>query len=106
MADQLHNGGLGGYFEGYPDPEYYEPPNRAAVFMAGSAPAPGSTAAGATGSGAGRPPAQVLLDLMNELTTLMGTEVTAEYQAACNTEIARLNDQMASAQEEINALKA
>ena len=101
-----NNGGLGGYFEGYPDMEYYEPPSRAAVFMAGSAPAPGSTAAGATGSGSGKPLAQVLLDLMNELMTLMGTKVTAENQAARNTEIARLKDQMASAQEEIIALKA
>ena len=49
-------------------------------------------------SGLGTPSAQVLLDLMNELTALMVTEVTIENQAARNAEIARLKDQMAGVQ--------
>jgi hypothetical protein len=43
---------------------------------------------------------------MDALTTLMGTEVTAENQAERNTGIAKLREQMTKAQEDINAENA
>ena len=39
---------------------------------------------------------------MNELTTLMGTEVTEENQAERNAEIAKLKEQMTKDREDIN----
>ena len=58
---QLQDERLGGYDGPYAEPEPYEsedePPNHAAVFMAGSAAAQGGTPAMATQPGSGTPPA-------------------------------------------------
>ena len=80
--------------------------------MAGTTPALNNTTTGATrtngplGYGLVRPPAQVLSELMDTLTTLMGTEVKAENQAEHNTEIAKLRERMTKAQEDLNAENA
>ena len=88
---QLQDGRLGGCSDGDSIPDPSEPPNRVAIFMAGTLPVLGSTAAAAITSGAAavtvagaggsaRPPAQVLTDLLDALATLMEVEVTPENQ--------------------------
>ena len=88
---QLQDGRLGGCFDGDSIPNPHEPPNRVAIFMAGTQPVLGSTAAAAITSsaaaataagaaGSARPPAQVLTDLLEALATLMEVEVTPDNQ--------------------------
>ena len=70
---QLQDGGLGGCFDGSSISELFEPPSRVGIFMAGAQPVQNSMAAtaitsGPAAAGAGgpvRPPAQVLIDLMD-----------------------------------------
>ena len=74
---QLQDGGLGGYSDGSSIPDPFEPPNRVGIFMAGTQPGQNSTATAAITSGSAaaragglvRPPAQVLIDLTDRLTT-------------------------------------
>ena len=74
---QLQDRRLGGCSDGDSILGPHERPNRVAIFMAGTQPVLGSTAAAAmTSSAAGaggspRPPAQVLTDLWEALATLM-----------------------------------
>ena len=88
---QLQDSRLGGCSDGDSIPDPYEPPNRVAIFMAGTQPVLGSTtaaamtsssmvAATAGASGSARPPAQILTELMEALATLMGVEVTPDTQ--------------------------
>ena len=80
---QLQDGQLGGCSGGDSIPDPYEPPNRVAIFMAGTQPALGSTTAAAMTSsstaaataganGSTRPPAKVLIELLEALATLSG----------------------------------
>ena len=79
---QLQDGRIGGCADGDSIPDPFDPPNRVAIFMAGTQPAlhsstaaamiSGSTAATAVGAGGPvRPPAQVLSDFFDALATLM-----------------------------------
>lgn len=100
---QLQDERLGGYSDGDSIPDPHEPPNRVAIFIAGTQPVLGSTAAAAMTSsaaavaaaGAGgsiRPPAQVLADLLDALATLMEVDVTPENQEQHKEEVAKLRD--------------
>src|SRR3954468_15557805 len=79
---RLQDGRLGGCSDGDSIPDPYEPPNRVAIFMAGTQPiqhspiaaALISRSASATAAGEGGPacsPAQVLSDLLDTLATLL-----------------------------------
>ena len=76
---QIQDGALGGCSDGLSIPDLFESPNWAGVFMAGTQPGKNSTVVAAITSGLGaagaggpvRPPAQVLIDLMDKLTTLL-----------------------------------
>ena len=83
---QLQDDRLGGCSDGDSIPDPYEPPNRVAIFMAGTQPVQhsstiaalisGSATAMAAGEGGPvRPPAQALTDLLAKLTTLLTTVV-------------------------------
>ena len=83
---QLQDGRLGGCSDGNSIPDPYEPPNRVAIFMAGTQLVQHSStaatlisgSAAATAARAGgpvRPPAQVLSDLLDALATLLTAEV-------------------------------
>ena len=80
---QVQDGVLGGCSDGLSIPDLCESPNWAGVFMAGTQPGQDSTAAaaitfwlGAAGAGGPmRPPAQVLINLMDKLTTLLTATV-------------------------------
>jgi hypothetical protein len=98
---QLQDGGLGGYSDGGSILDPYEPPSRAAIFMAGTQPMMNSstaaamtsdstTAATAEASGSARPPAQALSELLDSLVTLLAAEVTLANQAQHNAEVAKL----------------
>ena len=104
---QLQDGKLGGCSGGDSIPDPYEPLNRVAIFMAGTQPGQNSTtaaamiseSAAATAAGAGgpvRPPAQVLSDLLDTLTTLLAAEVNPANQAQHNAEVAKLRDDSSS----------
>ena len=58
-------------------------------------------AAGASGSA--RPPAQVLTDLLDDLATLMGVEVTADNQEQHKVDVAKWHDEIAQAKVELAA---
>ena len=94
-----------GLFEGYSDGtsilEFLEPPNRVAIFMAGTQPALQNSTAAAMNSGsaagAGGPacqPAQVLSGLLDAWTTFLTTAVTPETQDRHNAEVTKLRDQI------------
>ena len=86
---QLQDGGLGGCSDGSSIPDSFEPPSRVGIFMAGTQPGQNSTAvaaitSGSAAAGAGgpvRPPAQVLIDLTDRLTTLLTATVNLADQA-------------------------
>ena len=114
---QLQDGRLGGCFDGNSIPGPYEPPNRVAIFMAGTQPALGSTtaatmtssssvAATAGASGTARPLAQVLTELLEALATLMGVEVTPDNQEHHKVELAKLRDDIAQAKQDLGAENA
>ena len=79
---------LGGCSDGSSIPDPLEPPNWAGVFMAGTQPGQNSIAAAATTTGSAaaasgdpaRPPAQILMDLMDKLTTLLTAVVEPANQ--------------------------
>jgi len=106
---QLQDGMLGGCSDGSSIPDPFEPPNRAGIFMTGTQPAQNSTAAAAitTGSAAAgsgdpaRPPAQMLMDLMDKLTALLTVVVEPAYKARHDTEVARVREEMAQAKENL-----
>ena len=50
-----------------------------------------------------RLPAQVLTDLMDNLTTLLTVEVNPTNQVQHNAEVAKLRDEIAQDKEELNA---
>ena len=50
-----------------------------------------------------RPPAQVLTDFLDKLTTLLTAEVSPANQAQHNMEIAKLRDEVAQAKEDLAA---
>jgi hypothetical protein len=115
--NQLQDGGLGGCFDGDNIPDSYEPPNRVAIFMAGTQPVlqsstavamtSGSTAEAMAGtSGPVRPPDQVLSELLDALATLLEVEVTPETQAQHKVDVAKLRDEIAQARVELNAKNA
>ena len=110
---QLQDGRLGGYSDGDSIPDPYEPPNRVAIFMAGTQPAHHSStvvamisrSVAATAAGAGgpvRPPAQVLSDLFDALAALMA-EVNPANQEEHNAEIAKVKDQINQAKADLAA---
>ena len=76
---QVQDGVLGGCSNGTSIPDPYELPRWAGVFMAGTQPGQNSTADMAITSGTGaagagglvRPPAEVLIDLMDKITALL-----------------------------------
>ena len=89
---QLQDGRLGGCFDGDSILDPYETPNRVAIFMAGTQPVHNSSTAAtmisgsatATEAGAGgpvRPPAQVLMALMDKLIELLTAVVNPANQA-------------------------
>ena len=93
---QVQDGVLGGCSDGPSIPDPYEPPRWAGVFMAGTQPGQNSTTAaaimswsGAVGAGGPvRPPAQILMDLMDKLTALLTIMVIPTNQDEHNTEVA------------------
>ena len=114
---QLQDGHLWGCSDGDSMPDPHEPPNRVAIFMAGTQPVLGSTAVAAmtssaaavTATGAGgsaRPPAQVLTDLLEALATLMEVDVTPDNQEQHKAEVAKLHDEIAQAKVELAAENA
>ena len=103
---QVQDGGLGGCSDGDSVPDPYEPPHRVTIFMAGTQSGQDSTTAAAmisgsatvTAAGVGgrvHPPAQVLSDLLDALTTLLTAEVTPANQTQHNAEVAKLRDEIA-----------
>ena len=85
--------------------------------MAGTQQVLGSTASAAmtssavavTAAGVGRtvrPPAQVLTDLLDDLATQMGVEVTADNQEQHKVEVAKLCDEIAQAKADLVAESA
>ena len=88
---QLQDGMLRGCSDGSSIPDPLEPSNLVGVFMEGTQPGQNSTAATAavTGSAAtesrdlARPPAQVLMDLMDKLMTLLTAAVEPADKAQC-----------------------
>ena len=107
---QLQDGQFGGYSDGDSIPDPFEPANRVAIFMAGTQPTLQSSTAAAiiSGSAAGaggpaRRPAQILSDLLDAWTTLLTTQVTADTQDQHNAEVAKLQDQITQAKEDLAA---
>ena len=99
---QLQDGRIGGCSDGSSIPDPFEPPNRAEVFMAGTQPGQNSTAAAATTTGSAaagsgdpaRPPSQILMDLMDKLTTLLTAVVEPADKAQHDAEVARVHQEM------------
>ena len=87
---QVQDGVLGGCFDGSTIP------NWAGVFMASTQPGQNSTASAVITSGLGaagagghvRPPAQVLMDLMDKLTALLTATVVPANQSEHEAEVA------------------
>ena len=107
---QLQDGRLGGCSDGDSILDPYEPPNRVAIFMAGTQPVLGSKTATTMTSGStveatagasspARPPAQVLTELLNALVALMRVEVTPDTQEQHKADVAKLRDEIAQAKE-------
>ena len=79
--------------------------------MAGTQPSSNSTAAAAVTSGLGaagaggpvRPPAQVLIDLMDKLTTLLTATVMPADKDEQDAEVARAHEEIAQAKEALAA---
>ena len=108
---QLQDGMLGGCSDGSSIPDPCESPNWAGVFMAGTQPGQNSTAANAVTSGIGaaraggpvRPPAQVLIDLMDKLTTLLTATVIPANKDEHDAEVAWVREEIAEAKEALAA---
>ena len=108
---QLQDGMLGGCSDDSSIPDPFEPPNRAGVFMAGTQPGQNSTAAAATTTGPAadgsgdhvRPPAQMLMDLMDKLTALLTNVVEPADKSQHDAEVARVRKEMAQAKENLAA---
>ena len=106
---QLQDGMLGGCSDGSSIPDPLEPPKWAGVFMAGTQPGQNSTAAtaaatGLAAAGSGdptRPPAQVLMDLMDKLTTLLTAMVEPSDKAQHDAEVACVREEMVQAKENL-----
>ena len=109
---QLQDGRIEGGSEGNSIPDSPGPPNRAAVFMAGTRSVPhsstavavlsGSTTATPAGAGSSVPPlAQVLSDLFDALAALMSVEVDATARDQHDAEIAKVKDQIAQAKADL-----
>ena len=100
---QVQDGVLGACSDGISIPDPCEPPRWAGVFMAGTQPGQNSTASaaitsglGAAGAGGlGRPPAQVLIDLMDKLTTLLTAMVIPANKDEHDAEVARVRKEIA-----------
>ena len=79
--------------------------------MAGTQPGQNSTTAAAITSGLGaagaggpvRPPAQILIDLMDKLTTLLTATVIPANKDEHDTEVARVREEIAQAKEALAA---
>lgn len=110
---QLQDGRIGGCSDGDSILDPFDPPNRVAIFMAGTQPALHSSTAAAmisglvaaTAVGAGgpvRPPAQVLSVLFDALATLMA-EVNPANRDEHNAEIAKVKDQITQAKADLAA---
>jgi len=96
---QLQDSQIGGCSNGDSIPVPFAPPNRVAIFMAGTQPTlqSSSVAAMIFGSAAGvggpaRRLAQVISGLLDAWTTLLTTEVTPETQDQHNAEVTKLRD--------------
>ena len=97
---QVQDGVLGGYSNGSSIRDPYEPLSWAGVFMAGTQPGQNSTAATAITFGLGvagaggpvRPPAQVLIDLMDKLTALLTATVIPANKDEHDAEVARVRE--------------
>ena len=95
---QVQDGVLGGCSDGSSIPDPYESPTWAGVFMVGTQPGQNSTATAAIMSGIGaagaggpaRPPPQVLMDLMDRMTTLLTAVVEPADKAQHDAKVARL----------------
>ena len=107
---QLQDGQFGGYSDGDSIPDPFEPSNWVAIFMAGTQPTLQSSTAAAiipgSAAGAGGParrPAQILSDLLDAWMALLTTQVTADMQDQHNAEVAKLQDQITQAKEDLAA---
>ena len=108
---QVQDGVLGGCSDGSSIPDPYESPNWAGVFMAGTQPGQISPAAAAITSGIGaagaggpvRPPAQVLIDLMDKLTALLTATVIPANKDEHGAEVAQVHEEIAQAKEALAA---
>ena len=110
---QLHDGRFEGYSDGDSISGPLELPNRVAIFMAGTQPTvqSSSTAAmvsgsAATAGGPARRPAQVLADLLDDLTALLTTAVTPETQVQHNADVTKLKGQITQAKADLVAEEA
>lgn len=111
---QLQDGRLGGSSDGSSILDPFEPPSRVGIFMAGTQPGQNSTAAAvmtsgsaaATTAGAGgptRPPAHVLMALMDRMTALLSAVVNPADQAQHDAEVAQLREEVVQAKEYLAA---
>jgi hypothetical protein len=66
----------------------------------------GASATDPNASGPVKTPAQVLSELVASLTMLLDSPLTMENQEECNVEVAKICEQMAKAQEDINTENA
>ena len=102
---QLQDDGLGGCSDGSSIPDPFEPLSRVGIFMAGTQPGQNSTAATAITSGSGaagaggpvRPPAQVLIDLMDKLTALLTATGIPANKDEHDAEVAWVHEEIARA---------
>ncbi|KAI4990264.1 hypothetical protein ZWY2020_038627 [Hordeum vulgare] len=96
----LHGGCLGGLSLAM-DPEVLDWTRRQiAIYMAGATqPSPNPAGGDETGE-TSRSPAAILVELAVEITRLMATPITSENQDAINTELTKLRDGVAKAQQD------
>ena len=108
---QLQDGRLGGCSDGSSIPDLLEPPSRVGIFMAGTQAGQNSTAAAAITSrsaeagtgGPARPPAQVLMDLMDKLTALLTATVIPADKDEHDVAVAQVREEIAQAKEALAA---
>ena len=105
---QLQDGRFGGCSDGDSISDALEPPNRVAIFMAGTQPTQHSSSAVAmisrSAARAGGPahlPTQVLSSLLDVWTMLLTTEVTTDNRDQHNMEVTKMRDQIAQAKEDL-----
>ena len=109
---QLRDGRSEGESDGDSIPDPFDPPNRVAVFMAGSQSTPQSTVIGATaeagagGSGQALSPADVLSTLVEEFIARAMAEVAPADKAQHDAELLQLKGRIDQAREDLKTEKA